>query len=429
MIIALCLASLGIVPSLRAYDNAHFYRATNFLYEPRIEREYLTTMDFILHKGSADKGRNQFHDTVPLFNTWGTSDMQRLGIGVPKDLTNVYDLILNDLSLIASRCLDKHCCTCSAPQQFATFSINGEFQIIEGIFDFVQNFKYGLYGELYVPMRQLRVTEVCRCDNSPQDNIYPNINTPLWQTFKNNFDNILALHNLHFENVSESGIGDACILLGWTRSFQNIDVLDFVDLDLALGVLIPSGAKKDQNQVFSLPLGYDGHTGAIINAELAFGAFDWLDLGMYFDTIVFGSKKQCIRIKTGQYQSGIIKLALTECSIEKGTQWQAGGYLKFDHFARGLSILFGYSFVNQNSDEISPEDPEEFSPGIANSDDMIQGWKMHTITFGLEYDFAKRGSQFGPRIGFNYNYIAGGERIFLTNTGGGYIGLDIAWDI
>lgn len=425
----LCLVSLLVGFTARAYDNAHFYRATNFLYEPRIERGYLSTLEFIIHKGSTDKGRNRFHNTVPLFDTWGLSNMHELGKGVPKDLSNVYDLILNDLSMIPSRCLDKYCCTCSAPQEFATYSISGEFDIIEGIFDVIQNFHHGIYAEVYVPMRKMRINEICRCDNSPQDTICPNINTPLWQTFKNNFDKILAHHDLTFDNVSVSGVGDISLLLGWARSFQKIEVLDFVDLDLSFGVLIPTGAEINPNQVFSIPLGYDGHLGAIINAEFAFGAFDWLDIGAYFNTIVFGSKTKCVRIKTSPFQSGVIKLALAESTISKGTQWQAGGYIKFDHFARGLSFLFGYSFANQNGDEINPCDPEKFSPAIASSDAMIQGWKMHTLCFGLEYDFAKKGSQFSPRIGINYNYIAGGKQIFLTNTGGGFFGLDIAWDI
>lgn len=411
------------------YDNAHFYRATNFLYEPRIEREYLSTIDVWVTKGSTKKGRNRCHDTVPLFNIWGINDMTQLAIGVPKDLSNVYDLIITQLSLIPSRCVDKHCCTCSAPQQFATFSISGEFDLLETTINWIQNFKYGLYLQVYFPIRKFRIKEICKCDNSPTDDICPNINTPIWEIFKENFDKILAQHDLCFNCISETDPGDVSILLGWSHSFQNLEVLDFIDLDLALGVLAPSGTEKDEDQVFSIPSGYNGHIGAIINAEFAFGAFDWLTLGSYFNTIVFGSKTKCVRLKTGLQQSGIIKLAKTESKIEKGTIWQVGAFLKFDHFVRGLSLLFGYSFANQNSDELTPCDVEKYSPAIANSDEMLQGWKMHTINIILEYDFAKKNTQFAPRIGVVYNRPVGGKRIFLTDTGGGFFGLDIAWDI
>ena len=285
LIIIICIGS-----SIRAYDNAHFYRATNFLYEPRIERDYLSTAQLYAHKGSTETGRNKFHETVPLFDTWGINNMHELAVGVPKDLSNPYDLIITELSLLPSRCIDKFCCSCVDPQQFATFSISGDFDFVEAIIDYYQNLKYGIYLELYVPIRKYRIKEMCRCDNSPQDAVCPNSTTPIWQLFKNNFDKILAQYDLYFDTISETNIGDVSLMLGWTHSFQKMEMLDFVDLDLAFGVLAPSGVQKDESQVFSLPSGYDGHIGAIINAEFAFGAFDWLNMGTYFNTIVFGSK-------------------------------------------------------------------------------------------------------------------------------------------
>ncbi len=419
---------LGMSNLLHCYDNAHFYRATNFLYEPRIEREYLSTIDVTLNKGSTKKARNKNHDTVPLLDIYGLSNMHELGIGVPKDLSNPCDLILTQLSLVPSRCSDATCCTCSAPQEFGTFSFSGRFDIFETVISFIQNFTRGFYLQLYIPFRKMKIKDICFCDNSPQDSICPNINSPIWEIFKANFEKILAKYDLCINSFSETGAGDVSVLLGWSHSFQNMEALDFIDLDILLGVLAPSGMQRDPDQVFSLPLGYDGHVGAIIGTEFAFGLFDWLNIGSYFNTIVFGSKTKCARIKTGLQQSGFIKLAKTEVKIEKGTIWQVGAYLKFDHFVRGLSFIFAYSFANQNRDELTPCDPEKFPPSIVNSDQMLQGWKMHTVNFILEYDFATRDTQFAPRIGVQYNLPVGGKRIFLTDTGGGFLGLDVSWD-
>src|SRR3989304_7427923 len=85
-----CILLLVIaMGTLSAYDNAHFYRATNFFYEPRIEREYLTTFDVIINTGSTQKGLNRCHDCVPLLDIYGVANMHELGIGVDKDLSNV----------------------------------------------------------------------------------------------------------------------------------------------------------------------------------------------------------------------------------------------------------------------------------------------------------------------------------------------------
>lgn len=413
--------------SIYAYDNAHFYRATNFFFEPRLERDYLTSVDFYFQGGSTSKARNKCHDTVPLLDIYGTSDMHELGIGVPcKDLSNPLDMIIQQLSLTHSRCqTSTDACKCQS--KFANFSVGGEFSIIEGILSIAQNIKRGFFVQLYFPIRRLKITDIRLCDISPTDEPCPNINTPIWQTFKNNFDAILARYNLSKSPVSKTGLGDITILLGWTHSFQQTEVLDFVDTSFKFGVLIPSGEEKCEDQVFSLPTGYDGHVAAVIDGDFAFGAFDWLTLGGHFDVLVFGNKTKCIRLKTGQHQSGWFKLAKGEVKREKGVLWQIGSYIKFDHFIRGLSLLLGYSFVSKNHDELTPCDTEKFCPAIVNSDEMLFGWKMHTLNFIFEYDFSTEKSIIGPRISAYYNLVVGGKRIFTTGVGGGNVGIDIAW--
>ena len=166
-----------------------------------------------------------------------------------------------------------------------------------------------------------------------------------------------------------------------------------------------------------------------MSADLAFGAFDWLTLGTHFDALVFADQTRDIRLKTGKAQSGIIKLAKGCASIERGSQWEVGSYIKFDHFVRGFSLLVGYSFVSKNRDEVTPKDTEKFSVSIANTDQTLLGYKIHTLNFWAEYDFAQEDKVFGPRIAAYYNLLVGGKRIFTTGMGGGNFGIELAWDI
>lgn len=427
---ALIMAMLWMAHSAVAYDNAHFYRATNFFFEPRLDRKYLSSLDLAILSGSTDKARNRNQETVPLLDIYGLSNMHELGVGVPgKDLSNPLDLILTQLALIPSRCSNKSCCNCVTGSEFATYSISGEFSTVEGIFSFIQNFKHGFFFQAYVPIRKLEIDNICFCDNSPSDGICPGINTLMWEIFKAHFDEILARYNLSKESYSSTNVGDTSLFLGWTHSYQDTEVLDFVDVSLRLGVLIPSGVTTNPDLIFSLPSGYDGHVGAVVVADFAFGAFEWLTIGAHFDAIVFGDKTQNIRLKTAPFQSGMIKLAKGEAKIDEGSILQAGAYVKADHFLRGLSLLAGYIFASKGSSEVTPCDPEKFPPSIANSDESLFGWKMHTLNFIVEFDFAQQHSQFGPRIGAFYNWNMGGKRIFETSTAGGYFGLDMAWDI
>ncbi len=133
-------------------------------------------------------------------------------------------------------------------------------------------------------------------------------------------------------------------------------------------------------------------------------------------------------MKTAQHQSGLIKLAKGEAKVDKGSIWTAGVFLKADHIVRGFSFLFGYTFVNKNKDQLCPCKTDKFCPPIVNSDEMLEGFKMHTVHLWFEYDFTKEDAHIGPRVALFYNHQVGGKRIFKTNMVGGSFGLDIAWD-
>jgi hypothetical protein len=193
------------------------------------------------------------------------------------------------------------------------------------------------------------------------------------------------------------------------------------------GILVPTGAKRDEDQVFSLPLGYNGHWGVPISADLALGLYDWLTFGGHIDALFFAKTTREIRMKTALYQSGLIKLTKGKVDIDRRSLWNAGLYLKGDHIARGLSLLFGYTFSNQNATTLETCDCC-LDPSIINSDEMLQGWKMHTVHFWTEYDFSKEDSRVGVRLAAFYNLQVSGKRVFKTNTGGGSIGVDLSWN-
>ncbi len=418
-----------IIPSVAAYDNAHFYRATNLFFEPRLERDYLSSFDFFFQAGSTSKAHNFAHDTVPLLDIYGPSNMHELAIGVPgKDLSNPLDMIITQLALLPSRCVTSIDASRTL-SQFASYSIDGTFSILEGIFSYAQNLKRGFFIHFYFPIRRLKISNIHFCDISPEDDACPNSNTPIWQTFKNNFDAILARYNLSRRPFNKTSIGDMTFLLGWTHSFQETEILDFVDTTFKAGMLIPSGTVQCIDEVFSLPFGYDGHWAFVLAGDMAFGAFDWLTLGLHFDTLIFAARHATFRLKTGEFQSGLFKLATSEARRDKGAIYELGAYLKADHFVRGLSLVFGYSFANKNRDEITPTNLQEFDAAIASSDEALQSWKMHTLNFVLEYDFSHEKSIIGPRMSIYYNLPVGGKRIFMTAIGGGNIGIDIAWDL
>ena len=103
-------------------------------------------------------------------------------------------------------------------------------------------------------------------------------------------------------------------------------------------------------------------------------------------------------------------------------------YLKADHFAKGLSMLFGYCYTQKDRDCVNPLNTSLFNPVAVNVDQRFRSWNMHVFHFMTEYDFTKDATDILPRIGIFYNYILSGKRIFDTSIVSAYWCLDCSWE-
>lgn len=416
-------AMLVLLPALAYYsaahtqaiDNPHFYRATNFYGEPRLEKAGLQSIDISVGFGATHQSRNELQEKTCLLNIYGNFNMLALGQGVPnKNPANAADLALINLSRLP------------AGNNFAQLIYQGRFSIVEANISFTQNLKHGFFLQATVPVRSLTINNVESRDLSPTGPTAPNINTVQWQTFLNQFSAILQRYDLCLGATHNKGVGDTSTMLGWTYNYQETEILDYIDMTVKGGVLVATGKRKDEDKVFDLPLGYNGFNGIPLMGDLSIGAYDWLTVGTHMGVIVFKGDTRCIRMKTDINQSGFIKLAKGTACISPGLIWEASVYAKADHICRGFSALAGYSFARKNADKVSPRAGQIFNYATVNSDQMFKEWQMHTLNFMAEYDFTKENAKFGPRVGVFYNLEVGGKRVFNTSVGGLSCGLDIA---
>jgi len=401
---------------ISAFDNAHFYRAAFFNGEPRFEKKCLTSFDFWFSGGSTCQGIRCDRQKTCLLDLYGTHNMRLLGKNVPgKDLSKETDIILEMLTSIPSR------------NNFGQLSFRGNFSISELNFLYTQNITRGFFAQAHIPYRKLRISCIQFCDLSPTDDKCPNINNQYWKAFLNLFDDILQAYHLNIKDFCGRGLGDFTFLVGWTKNYENTTEIDFIDATVKTGILAPTGNKKNENKVFSLPLGYDGHIGFPISFDSALGLYDWLTIGAHIDFIYFLNKSKNIRVKTDKDQSGLIKLTKECVCVEKGAVWNAGIYTKADHVIGGFSLILGYTFSAKQRDHLSiyQNCNSCIDCAIINSDETLKQWHMHTVHFIAEYDFSQENRKFGPRIGFFYNRCAGGRRVLKTSTGGATLGFEI----
>ncbi|KKP35554.1 MAG: hypothetical protein UR26_C0003G0027 [candidate division TM6 bacterium GW2011_GWF2_32_72] len=398
--------------SIITLDNAHFYRATSFWFEPRLEKKGLTSLDVNIQTGSTQKGQDYKGQQSNILNIYGKYNMHKLGCGIEsvEKRKTPNAIILDNLCKVESQ-------NCS----FGELLFSGKFNITEAQLNLYQNIANGFFIQIFVPIRKLGINKISYTDQT-QDK-----NNPEWQAFLNNFQNILSEYQLSICPTDQSGFGDSTLAVGWTWSNENTDMLDFIDSTIEIGLLMPTGKQQSTKKVFSMPLGYNGHWGTYLSFSLGIGIYDWITFGTHIDSIFFASKLKNTRLKTDICQSGMIKLGTDFARIEKEPIWNLALFAKADHMIKGLSFWLGYTKSIKYEDNVIPRNSNIYPKTIVNSDLELSGWESNTINLGLEYDFSKEKYLAGLRIGGFANIPFGGKKCFLTSMVGISTGLDLAW--
>lgn len=399
-----------------AIDNPHFYRSTFFWGEPRFEKNALTSFELKWAGASTSHGYNSSGKKTPLGDIYGFSALQNLAENIPTlSRSNTTDALLLDLMQLP------HNAT------FAELSFGGSFQILEAVFNAYQNIVNGFFIQTYLPIRHIKTSSISYTDMSPESG-FPNKNNSTWQRVLSDLPNILGQYHIDIKQHRVAGMGDLSLLIGWACNYEKTINIDFIDVDSRIGLLFPTGKRRNEDAVFSLPLGYNGHFAVPLKFNCSFGAWEWFTAGVHLGAIFFFDKHVKKRIKTSENQRGIISLVEEKASVDQGTIWDVDCYIKADHVLRGFSLLCGYSFNKKDRDSLSLlQQPSPYNESIINSDERLKGWAMHTIHLMAEYDFALYNSDYLPRIGFFYDLIVGGRRIFNASMKSLYFGIDLAW--
>ena len=408
--------SLLTVPLSAFGYNRLAYQAGPAIFEPRYDRNCLSTVEVSVMGGSTTTGRNGNKDKTDVLNIYGLHNIHRLAEGVPGlDPLNLDDAIL--INLIGQ----------PNNGDFGKLKFTGKFKYIGADITLTQNFCRGFFAQMSIPVQRLEVTDIAFVDQSPTTGL-PNINSAEWTQFLARFDSILERYELSKADWKDTGAGDLTILGGWTYNNDSSDTLDFMDVTIKAGLSIPTGRKRNIEKVFSLPAGHNGHVGIPVSFDMALGMLEWFTFGAHVGGQFFLKHDGVFRMKTHADQNGFMKLYYDAAREDLGNLWDIATFLKADHIAGGLSLTVGYSYTAQEDTTLAPVDTTVFTASIVNDDDMLKKWHMHTVSVCADYDFAQENKKFNPKVGIFYNHPVAGKRIFNTNTIGGNAGVNIVWN-
>ncbi len=403
-ILALCI--LSAIPA-QGFNRSLFFRTSSFWGEPRFVKPWLSTLDIQVLGGSNHLSRNSCGDRTNLFTLYGCEDVKALSKASVNEFGNKPLVLPGD-------------------PEFITFK--AVVDVFEADINWYQNFSHGFFTQFHLPAFAVRicpsgfVDPEC-CDDEPSHRYQP-----VWQQPVEELDPFLKQYNITTCIPTEGGLSDSTLFLGWSYSYEDTCYLDFIDTTIKTGVLFPTGKKKDQEVLFSIPFGYNGFYAVPLSWDLSFGAFDWLTLGFHADSLFFFKKNQCLRMRTAdEVDTGIIVLGEGLAEVKHGTVWRMGTYFKADHFFGGLSFLVAFAYEQKNKSTVTPCDQEQFDTCQVNNDPRFDKWARSLVHLQAEYDFAKDDLCVGTRFGIFYDHEMTGLRTFNINPAGGYLGIDVAW--
>ncbi len=325
--------------------------------------------------------------------------------------------------------------------------ITGKFETHDLGIELTQFIKYGFFGQVYVPFREVKIDHL-GYKNKGDAQVNGVAVAQFFQSTQN-FDAVLKEHGMKpfATPFKKSGVSDVSVTLGW-QGYGKIGSEWIMNLGgrLQAGVVLPVAGELDKTYVAAVPLGYNGDIGFTAHGSGEINIFDWISVGAYAGGIIFLEERKTVNMRTHEDQSGWLRLGKGFAKVEQGTLWDAGGYVRLSALIPGLSIFCGYSFTRQEATTVRVQDPnfkvmltrlntnvapvvvqlmESTEQGdkdaIVNADPRLQAWETHVVHVGVTFDLGWKNLR--PRLQVEYSHPFDGQLTFKTPVFGGTIGL------
>jgi hypothetical protein len=286
---------------------------------------------------------------------------------------------------------------------------------IEGIFEI----------GLFVPFRSLEFKNVTWADQTRDvltaDKEFKEKVSNNMETFARDYGNL----NINRSGYKQSGVGDIAVMLGWQKDFaqQTKRYLKNVRVNAGVGVSIPTGKQKDEDQSLSMPLGNDGAWGIPVYIGLDLDFFWRLQAGVELNFLGLFDTTGTYRMKTSTHQTDFLIMNKAKATRSQGPTWHFSLFGRAKKiFAKGLSAMVKYDFVKHDEDRLSPKS-YDFDEEIVNTAQTLKEWATHSFTFRAAYAPLGTDTKYKvkPQVSLFYKLPITGKRSIECSTIGGQI--------
>ncbi len=193
---------------------------------------------------------------------------------------------------------------------------------------------------------------------------------------------------------SATGFGDLDAHLRWNKNFDHALLTKSIDLDLQMGVLMPTGRTSDVGYPCSLPFGSNGHWGLYTDflTEIELKQ-DW-NLGFLFGYAHLFPHTFNFRIPVGN-EPAIFSTLIGRVKNHPGDTFKISPYFTLANLTDGLHFQLRYTYLRHNEDSWDDERSDktiqsylEKGGNLIAAKKSLSKWSCHYLTFELQYDTA-----------------------------------------
>ena len=420
---------------------SYFYRTPSFQVPSfTTAQDWATKIETQVRLGDGSRAYDGNEKQVDLFNTEGPFNITQI---IPYDPTIAGGVttsdVLNSAAATPTGAGLTYVTNAYAIQQdgqrisktSSPFSFGGKFKETDITFEACQNLLYGFFIGVTLPIRSLSLTDITYSTTIPTTEARY---TPLQNLITNDLDPMLAQQGIAPLKTPfyKTGIGDLAFYIGWQgKNETESEFIKYISGSLRGNLSIPTGARKDLNSVFSLPMGSNGHYGINARGNIELGIFKYLAGGASIATSVYLRQNLARRLKTDTTQNGWILLEKANVLEDLGHSWEFTGFIKA--YAKYGYGLIGFSVSQQEASRIKIADADNpnklFKNEILNTDNRLTGWNIQTIHLAVRADSAAMSNlPAAPLIELTYDFPLAGKHTFKTDMLGAKAGLTLLWD-
>jgi len=278
------------------------YFAHPYQFGTRFERKGLLSLDGFVMVGNTSDARNATSSKTNILNMYGQHQMHQIGKNINEsDITATSVDALNNLWRATKTDDDYAVLEFSGSSEYSGGSVLLEFNLTNEFF-------FG--AEL--PFYKLEINTPTYTDKTPTD-----AKNAAWTNFLKNFDTILSDLSMDRAATKETGIGDVSAFVGWTRSVDELDNLDFLDATVRVGATLGTADAKNEDKAFSIAPGYDKHKGFFVSFDTAFGTHEHLSFGFHAKQLFLFKSTKTMRMQSAAGQNGFINSTFRCTRLDK----------------------------------------------------------------------------------------------------------------